>query len=48
LEDNIKMDLKWDGEAWTGKLWVRIGTGGGAGECGNEFLGLIKCGEFLD
>jgi hypothetical protein len=20
---------KWDGEAWTGLLWFRIGTGGG-------------------
>jgi hypothetical protein len=29
-EDNIKMDLKeWDGEAWTGLIWLRIGTGGG-------------------
>jgi hypothetical protein len=42
------MNLKWDGEAWTGMLWVRMGTGGGAGECGNKFLGLIKCGKFLD
>jgi hypothetical protein len=30
-EDTIKMDLgKWaGGEAWTGSLWLRIGTGGG-------------------
>jgi hypothetical protein len=28
-EDNIKMDLqKWDG-AWTGLIWLGIGTGGG-------------------
>jgi hypothetical protein len=30
-EDNIKMDLKevgWGG-AWTGLIWLRIGTGGG-------------------
>ena len=20
---------KWDGEAWTGSIWLRIGTGGG-------------------
>jgi hypothetical protein len=20
---------KWDGEAWTGLIWLRIGTGGG-------------------
>jgi hypothetical protein len=25
-----KMDIqKWDGEAWTGLIWLRIGTGGG-------------------
>jgi hypothetical protein len=29
-EDNIKMDLKELGcEAWTGLIWLRIGTGGG-------------------
>jgi hypothetical protein len=30
-EDNIKMDLQevgW-GEAWTGLIWLNIGTGGG-------------------
>jgi hypothetical protein len=30
-EDNIKMDLRevgW-GWAWTGSIWLRIGTGGG-------------------
>ena len=30
-EDNIKMDLQevvWGG-AWTGLIWLRIGTGGG-------------------
>jgi hypothetical protein len=30
-EDNIKMDLQevgWGG-AWTGFIWLRIGTGGG-------------------
>jgi hypothetical protein len=21
---------KWDGEAWTGFIWLRIGTGGGS------------------
>jgi len=26
---NIKMDLQeWDGEAWTGLHWLRIGAGG--------------------
>jgi hypothetical protein len=29
-EDNIKMDLrKWDVGAWTGLIWLRIGTSGG-------------------
>jgi hypothetical protein len=29
-KDNIKMDIKeCDGEACTGSLWLRIGTGGG-------------------
>jgi hypothetical protein len=38
---------KWDG-AWTGLIWLRIGTGDGSCECGNEPSGSIKCGEFLD
>jgi hypothetical protein len=38
----------WDGVAWTGLRWLRIGTGGGSCECGNEPSGSIKCGEFLD
>jgi hypothetical protein len=30
LEDNIKMNLQEVGwEAWTGFIWLRIGTGGG-------------------
>jgi hypothetical protein len=30
LEDNIKMDLREVGwGAWTGLIWLRIGTGGG-------------------
>jgi hypothetical protein len=30
-EDNIKMHLRkvWWGGAWTGSIWLRIGTGGG-------------------
>jgi hypothetical protein len=39
---------KWDGGAWTGLIWIRIGTGGGSCECGNELSGSIKRGEFLD
>jgi len=28
-EDNIKIDLQeWDVGAWTGSIWLRIGTGG--------------------
>ena len=32
----------------TGWSWLRIGTGGGACEYGNELSGSIKSGEFLD
>jgi hypothetical protein len=29
-KDDIKMDLRtWDVGAWTGLVWLRIGTGGG-------------------
>jgi hypothetical protein len=28
-KDNIKMDLKSVGRAWTGLIWLGIGTGGG-------------------
>jgi hypothetical protein len=39
---------KWDVGLWTGLRWLRIETGGGNCECGNEPSGSIKCGEFLD
>jgi hypothetical protein len=39
---------KWDVRAWTRSLWLRIETGGGTYECGNEYSGSIKCGELLD
>jgi len=39
---------KWDMGVWTGSSWLRIGTGGGTCDCGNESLGSIKCREFLD
>jgi hypothetical protein len=39
---------KWDVGLWTGLSWLRIETGGGTCECGNEPSGSIKCGEFLD
>jgi hypothetical protein len=39
---------KYDGEAWTGFIWLRIGTGGSYCEGGNEISGSIKCREILD
>jgi hypothetical protein len=39
---------KCEGGEWTGLIWLRIGTGEGACDCGNEPSGAIKCGEFLD
>jgi len=48
-DDNIKWILKnWDGEECTGLIGLRVGTGGGLCECGNELMDFIKCGEFLD
>jgi hypothetical protein len=35
-------------EVWTGLMWLKIGTGGGSCECGNELAGFIKCGEYFD
>jgi hypothetical protein len=39
---------KLDVGVWTGLSWLTIETGGGPCECGNETLGSIECGEFLD
>jgi hypothetical protein len=39
---------KWDGEAWTGLIWLRIGQVAGACYCANKPLGSTKCGKFLD
>ena len=39
---------KWERVVGTGWSWLRIGTGGGRFECGDELSGSIKCGEFLD
>ena len=33
---------------WTRLIWLRVGQVAGYYECGNELLGSIKCGEFLD
>jgi len=38
---------KLDVELWTGKSWLRIGTGAGTCVCCNESSGSIKCGVFL-
>jgi hypothetical protein len=32
----------------TGSRWIRIGTGAGICECGNEPSTSTKCGKFLD
>jgi Predicted methyltransferases len=39
---------KWDERIWTGSIWFRIETGRGSCERGNEPLGFIKSGEFID
>jgi hypothetical protein len=46
-EDNIKMDLE---EVGRGIVWSGSGKGHVARscDCGNEFSGYIKCGEFVD
>jgi hypothetical protein len=45
-EDNIKMDLREVGwGAWTGSILLRIATGTGSCESGDEPSGSIKCGE---
>ena len=39
---------KWDVRAWTGSMWLKYGQVAGSCVCGNEPLGSVKCGEFLD
>jgi hypothetical protein len=39
---------KWDGEALTGLIRLRIGTGAVSCECGNERLTYIKFREIVD
>jgi hypothetical protein len=39
---------KWVERAWTGLIWLRIGTVVDCCECGNGTSGFIKRGEFLD
>jgi hypothetical protein len=47
-----KIDLKeQDGRVLTGFIWLMIDTRGRLLYCcehGNEPLGIVKCGEFLD
>ena len=38
---------KWDGKAWTGLIWLRIGTGGGILWNGNGPWGAKIAGNFL-
>jgi len=38
---------KWDEEAWTRLIWLRVGKGGVC-ECDSEPSGSMKYGEFLD
>jgi len=50
---NGRIILRWifrklDVVVWTGSRWLRIGHMAGTCKCGNEPLGSIKCGEFLD
>jgi len=48
-KDNIKIHLQKVGKgAWTELIWLRIWTGGGTCECGNEPSDSITCGEYLD
>jgi hypothetical protein len=51
-KDNNKMNLREvrlvrEG-AWTGSIWLRIGTDGGLCDCSNGPTGSIKCGVFLE
>jgi len=56
LQDQVvdgRIILKWifmklGGVVWTGLIWLRVGQLAGCCECGNEPLGSIKCGEYLD
>jgi hypothetical protein len=34
--------------AWTGSIWLGIGTGDGFCECGNKPSVSIICGEFFE
>jgi hypothetical protein len=45
---DTKMDLQEVGwGAWTGMMWLRVGTGAGCCECGNESSSSIRCRGFF-
>jgi len=48
VDGRVILRWKWDVVVRTGQNWLRIGTGAGHFECGNEPSGSIKCREFLD
>jgi hypothetical protein len=49
FEPNTKPDIQEVGwGAWTGLIWLRIGTGGGTCECGDDNLGSKNAGIFFD
>jgi hypothetical protein len=48
-EDNTEMILqKWDGEAWTGMIWLSIGTRDGHVKSRQGTFGSCKVRKFLD
>ena len=53
LKVDGRIILKWifksaEGVAWTGLIWLKIGTGGVACECSNEPSGSTKLAKLLD
>jgi hypothetical protein len=42
--DRITIVCKEDGRAWTGLIWLRIGTS----KHSNKLVVTVKCGEFYD
>jgi len=45
------LNVSWGGgggRAWIRFIWLKMGTGGGLYECGNELWVSIKCGDFFD
>ena len=48
LNDNIKMDVKSFGKAWTGLIWLKKWTMAGSCKHDTEPSGSIKGGGYLD